>query len=277
MRILAIGVLALVLLIAGLLATRLRHERAIGGVWQRLASTEASGVFEPSMLDGLPEPARRYLEHALAPGAPLAVHVELSLSGTIRLSDDQEPLPMESVELLAPPRGFVWRANVGSGAVRIRGFDRYADDFGEMRWWLYGLVPVASASGPDVTRSAFGRMLGESVLLPSQLLPSPTVHWSAVGDSTAVARIGEGDRAIDLTITVDTEGRLRRAAFLRWNSDAKNGPVGPMHFVMTSGAERTFGPYTIPSQLSAGWSVDGPVPVDDFAFFEATVEDAIFR
>lgn len=277
MRILAIVIVTAVLLVAGLLAARLRHERAVGAVWQRLASVSGDGVFELSMLEGLPGPARRYLEHALAPGAPLAAHVELSLAGTIRLSPDQTPLPMESVELLAPPLGFVWRADVGSGAVRIRGFDRYADDVGEMRWWLWGLIPVASAGGPDVARSAQGRMLGESVLIPSTLLPSSTVRWTPVDDSTAQVRVGSGDEAIDLTVVVDGEGRLRRATFLRWNSDAANGPVGPMHFVMTAEGERAFGPYTIPSKLKAGWSGDGPVPTDDFAFFEATVQDATFR
>jgi hypothetical protein len=36
-----------------------------------------------------------------------------------------------------------------------------------MRWRLLGLIPVITAAGPDVTRSARGRLAGEIALLPT--------------------------------------------------------------------------------------------------------------
>jgi hypothetical protein len=36
-----------------------------------------------------------------------------------------------------------------------------------MRWRLMRLIPVLNESGPDVTRSAYGRLAGEIVLIPT--------------------------------------------------------------------------------------------------------------
>jgi hypothetical protein len=63
----------------------------------------------------------------------------------------------------------IWRATVGRNMSTIRRFDRFVDGEGAMRWKLVGLFPVMTASGPDVSRSAAGRVKSESVWLPSIL------------------------------------------------------------------------------------------------------------
>jgi len=50
----------------------------------RPPSIEA-GRFDPASLNDLDEPVRRYLSHALAPGAPLAPGVRLRMTGRIRV------------------------------------------------------------------------------------------------------------------------------------------------------------------------------------------------
>ena len=41
----------------------------------------ADDMFDPSLIEGLPEAAQRYLRHAIAPGTPLARRVELTMGG----------------------------------------------------------------------------------------------------------------------------------------------------------------------------------------------------
>ncbi len=57
------------------MTTRATAPRAAGQVgqdWERLgASTERPDPFEQAMLDGLPEPARRWLSHVITGGTPL--------------------------------------------------------------------------------------------------------------------------------------------------------------------------------------------------------------
>jgi hypothetical protein len=70
--------------------------------------------------------------------------------------------------VLTPGSGFEWTARAGGV---LSGFDRYADGRVEMRWKLFGLLPVMRAAGPDVTRSAAGRAAAETIWLPTTLLP----------------------------------------------------------------------------------------------------------
>lgn len=60
--------------------------RAVRQDWLRLAEP-AGGypAFDPAMRSGLPEPARRWLRHAIAPGTPLWRPAEPSVRGQIRL------------------------------------------------------------------------------------------------------------------------------------------------------------------------------------------------
>jgi hypothetical protein len=54
-------------------------------------------------------------------------------------------------------RGMIWAASVDFFGLPVEGWDRIIDGEGEMRWKLLGLIPVMTASGPQITRSALGR------------------------------------------------------------------------------------------------------------------------
>jgi len=56
---------------------------SIDGLWKSVSSGE--GAFRSGQLSGLAEAARRYLEHAIAPGALLASAVRLRMHGEIKL------------------------------------------------------------------------------------------------------------------------------------------------------------------------------------------------
>ena len=49
------------------------------------AATATAETFDPAAITGLPEPARRWLSHAIAPGTPLWSSVELTMNGQIKL------------------------------------------------------------------------------------------------------------------------------------------------------------------------------------------------
>lgn len=267
----------LVLLAAGVMLRRRQTFARVDEAWRSLDALRAPGTdrFDPSWVEGLPEPARRYLLHAIAPGTPLASAVRLTMPGEIRLAKDGRRLPMESEEVLVAGRGYVWRARVGRGATRVIGYDRLLDGTAEMRWWLWGVVPVARASGEDVSRSAVGRLLGESVLLPSTLLPGDGVRWEGVDDATARVRVSAFGEETTLTLEVGPDGRLRRVTFPRWNSDPRLGPVGYLSFGSDRMAEeRSVGGYTIPTRLRSGWRLGEE---DEHPFFFARIGRIEYR
>lgn len=119
------------------------------------------------MAAGFPEPARRWLAHATAPGAELARAVILEMEGPIRIG---RWLRFRAVQVHAPPEGYVWAARAKLGPLSISGFDRYADQAGEMHWRLFGHLPVMNASGPDLDHSAAGRVALDALFVPSAFL-----------------------------------------------------------------------------------------------------------
>jgi RimJ/RimL family protein N-acetyltransferase len=122
----------------------------------------------------LPEAARRYLDHATPPATALASAVHLRMHGDIKLGIW---LPFEAEQDLGRDGRMLWRATVrGCGLPLFRGFDRLDAGQGEMQWKLFGIVPIVAARGPDVSRSAAGRVLAESIWLPSMLYDVP---WSS--------------------------------------------------------------------------------------------------
>jgi|SRR5215468_5240290 len=117
---LVFGVLIVVALTT-LAILRRRDDRKVDGIWQSLEVTSAHQVFTEDMVSDLPGPARRYLLHAIRPDTPLASSVSLEMRGTMRLKPEQEWMPMKARQILAPPKGFVWRAEAGNGLMRFSG------------------------------------------------------------------------------------------------------------------------------------------------------------
>ncbi|MBC7805282.1 MAG: hypothetical protein H7145_03950, partial [Akkermansiaceae bacterium] len=111
-------------------------------------------TFSHTQIADLPEGARRYLTHAIAPGTRLASAVRLRMHGEIKLRDW---LPFTAEQVIRWDRGFIWSATARMYGFPIRGSDSLLDGEGAMRWKLFGLIPVMAASGPDITRSAIGR------------------------------------------------------------------------------------------------------------------------
>jgi hypothetical protein len=241
--------------------------------WDALRVASDTTAFDPAMLAELPEPARRFLTWAIAPGTPLPGSVELDMHGQIRLAPDREPMAMTAWQILTPPAGFIWRARVGRGLVRIRGYDRYVDGQGEMRWRLYGLVPVVRAAGEDVTRSAAGRLAMEAVLQPAALLPGRGARWEPVDENTARYTLTVDGETVTTMLVVDPAGRPVRASAMRWRPEGPDGPEFVRFDVEMSGEARAGG-ITLPRRLQAGWRLGEP---DEFRFFEATLDQATFR
>jgi len=100
------------------------------GTWGQLARRRPDPArFDPALTAGLPEPARRWLIHAIAPGTPLARAAIVQMEGHIRIG---RWVRFRAGQLHAPPDGYVWAARAALGPLWISGFDCYAGTAGRM-------------------------------------------------------------------------------------------------------------------------------------------------
>lgn len=224
----------------------------------RFAELEVAAVpsterFEVSMLDGLPEVARRYFVHAIASGTPLRTTVRLSMKGEFLLGDAGkfQTYSMTADQVLAPPDQFVWMPTMRSGMIAISGSDALVSGEAWTRFWMNGLVPVVNLRGTaDLARSALSRSAMEAIWTPASLLPSNGVEWQQTGPDSARLRFQTGIEPIDLLL--GSQGEVLEVVTMRWSDVNSEAKFKLQPFGGTVEQEKTFAGYTIPAKVRIG-------------------------
>lgn len=230
-------------------------------------------AFDPATLADLPPPAQRLLGRALPSGVALSTTAELSMDGEIRLGSRWFPFTAE--QILRAGEGFVWSPVVGGRLVRFVGADLLTADDARMEFRLHGLIPVVRAAGPDVRRSAQGRLAAETVAwLPQALTPQLGARWTPVDDERAIVTLDAAGSDTDVEVVVDVDGRIRRAGLDRWNGSADLPRLEPFGASIDS-------TYTAPNGVgiagsgTAGWNF-GTADEADGIFFRYRITAATF-
>lgn len=242
----------------------------VEATWQELTegADPSPPPFEPDSLADLPAPAARWLGRAVPAGAPLRQVVELEMSGRIRLG--ARWLPFTARQVLRAGVGFVWRPVVGGRLLRFTGADLLGPDGARMEFRFHGLIPVATGSGPDVARSAAGRLAAETVAwLPTAVVPQAGVTWSPVDDERAVVAVPTPSGPVHVTVAIDGDGRLASLTLERWKDSAEPPSLEPFGGDMTHEVSTADG-VRIAGAGAVGWD-HGTAGWDDGRFFEFTV------
>lgn len=235
----------------------------------RSAPRSRMGVFNGSAPAGIPEGARKYLEHAIAPGTRLATAVRLRMHGEIKIGNWRA---FEGEEVISGDRGMVWAATASMVGLPVVGADRVVDGEGSMEWRMLDVLPVMKASGADVTRSGLGRFAAEAMTwIPSLLVDAG--KWMGEKGGRLRARMEVRGETTEMEMTTDGGGGLKEVRFNRWgNPEGQAYRLGEFRVVVDH--ERAFEGYTVPSRVRAGWvgAAEG-----DGEFFRATIDGASYR
>jgi hypothetical protein len=78
----------------------------------------------------IPAPARKYLDHAIAPNVPLAGAVRLNMRGEIKLKGWN---PFTADQVIHWNHGMIWNAAIRVLGVPVRGSDRFVNGSGISR------------------------------------------------------------------------------------------------------------------------------------------------
>jgi len=262
-----------------LIAWRWFDHRADTLLWQRFVAYQPTKpqVFDPTMVAGLPDPARRYFEFTIETGTRLYTVSEIYMNGDFSLGSKAEPdyMPMQAKQIIAAPYGFVWKLKAGKIPMQISGSDAAQNRESWSRFWVFNLLPVARAGGDaDHAKAAFGRYIAEAVFWsPAALLPSANTKWQLIDGKTARVTVKyEGlEQSVDLT--VDEQGRPVKVLFQRWsnaNSD-KTYRLQPFGGYLSNYKE--FEGFHLPTHVEAGNHFETEAY---FPFFRADVIDIRF-
>jgi hypothetical protein len=230
-------------------------------------------VFDRNESATLPAPAARYLNRAIAKGTPLSRMVDLDLVGRIRSGPEEDWLSFDARERVRAGYGFLWQARMeGIGRMRVEGADYYLDGEGRFEYFLAEIFPTAKGRGSEVTRSAAGHLLIESIWLPASLLPTKGARWQAEDDRRTVVRFAGHPDSSALNLTVAENGALEEVSMMR-HQLGKTGHAGLASFGYRIEEEACFGGYTVPGRVVASWHMGTD---DAFEFLEIRVENAVY-
>jgi hypothetical protein len=242
-------------------------------VWSALAGRAdlSPERFQPAMVEGLPDPARRYFLRAIASGTPLRTVAVITMGGRFGLGtrDEHQFHPMQARQILAPPYGLLWVARFGAGMSQMDGSDSLLDGEAWTRFWVGRLLPVARGGGSgDLARSAVGRLIGEGLWAPASLLPGRGVRWEAVDADTARAfmRVNGEDHAFDLKVAPD--GTPLEVSLRRWSNVNPEKVFRWQRFGASFEEVGTFEGFTIPTRVKGGNHYG---TAEYFPFFQAKV------
>ena len=220
----------------------------------------------------LPEDAVRYLRHAIRPGAPIARSAQIGFHGRLRMQPRWPWLPFSARQEVQVGHGFQFEARAWLGPLPVTTEERYDGDEAYSRIRLLGLIPIATKASRDVQRAARQRLVVESIWLPSTFLPECGATWSEQDGQLRLVVPVHGEE-VAATLRIGPAGELRELHIERWSDLTDDGSYAWIPFATQVAAERTFGDYTIPSEVQATWWAGTE---REFAFFRATVDDATF-
>jgi hypothetical protein len=182
------------------------------------AEEESPARFSPEQLAGLPAPVVRYFEYALISGQRMVRRARFRQTGEFSMRPNVWN-PFTAVEHFSVhPAGFLWDARIRMAPlISMRVHDGYVDGQGVMQAKLAGLVSVADQRGtPAMASGELLRYLAEVVWLPTALLPSEGVVWSAIDDTTARATLTDRGTTVTLDIHFGGQGEIEQASASRY-------------------------------------------------------------
>ncbi len=266
--VISIGILILV-------GWRALDRRADTRAWRTLVASDRATdhTFDTDMLEGLPEPARRYFRYTIRVGTPLHRAVEIHMTGELGFGNKSRPnyKPMSAQQILAPPYGLVWKLKAGL----ISGSDGITPQSSWTRFWLFGVIPIVRVGkNIDHHRSAFGRLVSEGVFwAPASLLPSAFIRWEDLDANSTRAIISYGDfkQAVDIFITED--GQPVRVSIQRWSNENPDKVFCEQPFGGDLSEFRNFDGYCLPTRVEGGNHIGTK---DYFPFYKAEVTSIRF-
>ena len=227
-------------------ARRLRMD-----VKQLFAATDngPAHVYHEAQLAGLPAPVQRYFRHVLPDGQPYLRGLRLRHGGQFKTDLKKDWVSIRGEQYItADPPGFIWQGTTRQFVAR----DEYVAGRGSLTVRLLGAVSIVRGHGPHYNQGELLRWLAEAAWLPTALLPSPHLAWTAIDDHSARLILTLAGQPVACLVRFNERDEITACEALRYISDTEMLPWQG-HF---SQYRRQHG-MLVPFAGEASWVVDG--------------------
>ena len=205
-------------------------------------------TFNYKQIRDLPSPVQKYFNFALAENQPYVNSMRLKHGGMFRLSPEKDWMEISGEQhFTVDPPGFVWEGKTKMFKAR----DSYVNGHGNLSVYLFGLVRIVKKEGATVNQAELLRWLGESVWMPTNLLPNEKKQWTAIDDNSAKITFSVNGIAIYYIISFNDSGQITRLETERYMDEN--------HLVKWIGKVsdyREVNGMMIPTKIEASWLLE---------------------
>jgi hypothetical protein len=219
-------------------------------------------------LDGLPEPAQRYLRYCGVVGTKPIQTVSLKQKGFFRMKEDQKMMPIEAEQYYTTnPPSFLWYGKISPIPLfSIKARDKLLNGEGSMLIKLLGLFKVGEALGIEMNQAALTRYLSEAIWFPT-VLCSEYVQWIPVDSNSAKANIEYKGIEASGVFHLDSKGQLTNFTTERYQINGDERVLRPWSTPIS--AYKEINSLNIPYKGDAVWHMDGR----EFKYIEVEITE----
>ncbi|MGZ5191574.1 MAG: DUF6544 family protein, partial [Flavisolibacter sp.] len=175
-------------------------------------------AFYQQQLVDLPEPVQRYFKYILKDGQPYISYARITHNGQFKTGLEKDWINIKGEQYATTEKpGFVWKGTTSMFTAR----DMYIADQGRLIVSLFSLYKLVDASGERYNQGELLRWLGESILYPTNLLPSERLQWFEMDLQTARLTFNYNGISLFFIITFNEVGEITQMETKRYMDKSK--------------------------------------------------------
>ncbi|HYI78882.1 MAG TPA: DUF6544 family protein [Chryseolinea sp.] len=236
-----------------------------------LAQTKdiSAKIFHSYQLKGLPQSVQRYFKLVLKDGQPYISNVSFTHNGQFKTGLDKGWINITGKHFATMDKpGFIWMGTTSLFTAR----DMFIEDKGRLVVALFSLYKIVDAKGESYNQGELLRWLGESVLYPTNLLPSERLEWSAIDYQHSKLIFTYNGISLPFAITFNEAGEITQMETKRY-MDEKNLET----WVINATDYKSVNDVRIPSRFEVLWRLEkGDFTYAKFNIQQITYNEAAF-
>jgi hypothetical protein len=244
-------------------------------VRDRVSRTTDSAIVRDDDLAHLPPPVQRFLRRAGVVGQPRVSDFAVRMHGRIRSSRSAGWLPLvadQQTVVDVPARFFYMTSSMFT--IPVQGYHRYAGGSATMLVKAAGVVPVARASGREMTQAETVTFFNDMCVLAPATLIDRSIVWEPVDGHRSRATFTNGAQTVRADLVFSDEGDL--VNFIsddRYRTTTDGSASLKLRWSTPVGSYRWFGRTRLPSTGQGRWHDAGGA----YSYIELTIDDVRYN
>lgn len=204
--IITISILALILIILliGRVNLTIKFYQEVKELFAQSKSI-SDKIYHPQQLADLPVPVQRYFKHILKDGQSYISYARIKHDGQFKMGFDKDWLNIKGEQYATTEKpGFIWKGTTAQFVAR----DMYIGNQGRLIASIFSLYNIVDAKGESYNQGELLRWLGESVLYPTNFLPSEKLKWQPINSKTAKLTFNHNGLTLFFICTFNEVGEM---------------------------------------------------------------------